>query len=112
MTDEMEWPPLPRVFHAPAGPLKVVKILNPTVRGEPCSGFWDSENNILAIKSVMPRQVQWQVYFHEAFHVILEQTGVRLRLKLEESLCDAYATARMAEMRAALLGKATRKKAT
>jgi hypothetical protein len=73
--------------------------LRDTKTGEELLGEYDNERHVIRVKR-MRRELAWSVFFHEETHMHLGDLGVTnvLGEDLEDAVCDAIATARMADM--------------
>lgn len=98
-----KWPALPKGFHGAGGPVRVRMVKKEeTHDGTACWGTWEPSTRIIRIVRSAPPQHRWRVYFHEWMHSCLDDSGIAQQLSDagQEALCEAYATARMAEMHA------------
>ena len=91
-------PPIPRFIRSAAGPVAVVRAVRIVNNKIECNGLWDSNARTITIRRGLSRQKAWWVLFHEETHMELEDGGVSLPLDLEEAVCDAMATARLARL--------------
>ena len=102
----MNWPPLPRLVHCAGGPVKVrrKKVLRAS-DGEDAWGLWEQDKRTIWVAKGLPLEQQWRVYFHELMHAVLTDSGLENLFPEQgvEVLCDAVATARMAELRGSLV---------
>lgn len=97
----MKWPKLPKTIHAPAGPVTVVlQDVVKNEKGEELWGVWEGEDRTIRIDESASLRYQWHTFFHELMHVALCDSGIAHLLpdESQEALCDAVATARLAEM--------------
>lgn len=103
-------PPIPDAINSALGPVSIV--LQDTLVNEDgralMGGFQPSNRVIYMHKRITERLVLWQILYHESCHVTLWDTGLRNffnsaeGMQMADVLCDAFATARVAEMQAAL----------
>jgi hypothetical protein len=65
-------------------------------------GAYDPEHRVIFVDSTAPLPHQLRIYYHEATHVALNDAGLDdlLEPHLLEAICNAMATARVAERRA------------
>lgn len=96
----MKYPPIPKTVAMPGGDVTVV--FKPHLKhgdGTECWGLWDISTRTIELLSTAPKRHQWRVLFHELTHAALDDSGISQGLteQLEESLCEAVATARMRE---------------
>lgn len=92
-------PSLPRAVVSALGPVRVVRAVRIVNNKIECNGLWDPNTRTITVRTRLPREKAWWVFFHERTHMELEELGVQLPLELEELVCDAMATARVAELR-------------
>lgn len=98
------WPPLPRIVGGSRGPITVRIVRRVTgEKGEACWGTWEQGRRTVRIERGARREHQWAVLFHELVHAAVDDAGLchLLSEDAQETLCDAVATARMAELRGA-----------
>ena len=99
----MTLPPIPDSVPSQLGPIPVTFVAELEARDEElCFGLWDTLTRTIKIRDGLPINVQWQVLIHEQVHQILFDAGVKLDEALEEIVCDCLASARVAEMLAAI----------
>lgn len=96
----MKYPALPTTAEAPGGTIAV--ICKPTLRhadGTECWGMWDAANRTIEIASSAARRHQWRTFYHELTHAALDDSGISQGMTdaMQETLCEALATARMRE---------------
>ena len=97
----MKWPPLPAYVHSVDG--RRVKIERPyrirNKAGEELLGEYDNGRHVIRVKR-MRRELAWSVFFHEETHMHLSDVGAANMLgeELEDTVSDAIAIARMADM--------------
>jgi hypothetical protein len=95
-------PPIPREVTSALGPIRVVwrdSLAFPD--GTPLlGGFQVSERVIYLNTAVTNPLVAWQTLLHEKCHVAFFDSGLRSAIPgpLVEAICDALATARLADM--------------
>lgn len=97
----MIWPPLPKVVHGSGGPITVRQIKAPRDdEGVVTDGIWDPRTRTIDLTVSRTAHYKWQIFFHEMMHATLDDSGLGNLLPSEsqEALCDAVATARLAEM--------------
>jgi len=70
-----------------------------TEDGREAWGLWDAEHRTIWIAPRLGREMQWRVFYHEAMHVCLSDSGLENVLPVDgvEALCDAVASARIVE---------------
>ena len=95
-----KWPPIPKTIEAPGG--RVTIVFKPFLKhpdGTECWGTWEIATRTIELLSTAPKRHQWRVLYHELAHAALDDSGLSQGLPepLEESLCEAIATARMRE---------------
>jgi len=96
----VKYPPIPRTIEAPGGPLAIV--LRPALKhadGTECWGLWDPSTRTIELLISAPKRHQWRTLFHELTHAALDDSGLSQGMTdaMQESLCEALATARMRE---------------
>lgn len=95
-------PPLPTRVHSALGPIPVelVKELKDD-DGTSLMGKWIPDRRAIQIRAAMHRTAEWHTLFHERTHVALWDAGFtqdQAANRVIEHVCDAIATARVAEM--------------
>ena len=100
----MRYPPIPCTVHGAGGPIVVKLVDRPKVEGEVCWGSWDDGTRTIELERSARPAHRWRVLFHELEHAAIDDAGLSHLLTDEgqEALCDATASARMAELRASL----------
>lgn len=104
-----KWPPIPKSVMGAGGPIKV-KLVDAIEAdaGKPTAGdnsvtfgIWEGHKRLIRIVKTLELSFQWNVLQHELVHAALFDSGVTNLLppEQEECLCDALASARIAEMR-------------
>lgn len=96
------WPPLPAVVYGAGGPITVALVDScKSEKGEDAWGTWTPETRAIEIDRKASREHQWRTLGHEVAHAVLADTGLvnLLTDESQEALCDAFGTARVAEMR-------------
>ena len=85
-------PSIPTTVRSIMGPVGVSMIEE--VGDDNNCGDWSHEKREIRIRESLPDAVIWHTLYHEKMHMILEDSGVAQMLtkKLEEAICDAYAT--------------------
>lgn len=97
-------PPLPESVVSQLGPVRILIVPDLKCNGVAVYGCFDGVSRRIIIRDSMPREVQWHTLFHEQFHVMLHDGGVTLRnadgtiSRLEDTLADVVATARLSEL--------------
>jgi len=78
------------------GPVSV-HLVNEVGDEDNC-GDWSHEKREIRIRKSLPHTVIWHTFYHQQMHMILEDSGVAqlLTKKLDEAICDAFATYRVA----------------
>lgn len=98
-----ELPPLPSSVHSVLGPVPVEIVTDlKDSAGHECLGLWLPELRVIKICDGVHPYTAWVTLIHEHTHCSLWDAGVQIGGKLEESVCDAIGTARIAEMLAGL----------
>lgn len=100
MTAKRKYPPLPKVLHAPGGPVTIryVAKLDAMPSGETTMGEYDPLTREISIKRDLRPPILFATLYHEFVHVWLADSGLTNGLgdgQLEEALCDAIATGMM-----------------
>lgn len=101
-----EWPPIPRQVSTPLGPIPVVIV--DSLRDDQGrlldGGYHTSRRTIYIRRGIESRTRQWQVLRHEECHVALDDSGLANLIPTQtiQALCDAFASARVAEMQESL----------
>jgi Zn-dependent peptidase ImmA (M78 family) len=97
----VKYPALPATVEAPGGTITV--LLKPTLRhadGTDCWGLWDASTRTIEIATATAvKRHQWRTLFHELTHAALDDAGISQGMTdaMQETLCEALATARMRE---------------
>jgi len=96
----MKYPAIPKRLAAPGGDVTVLQ--KPKLRhsdGTECWGLWDEASRTITLDPTAEPRHRWKVLFHEWAHVALDDSGLSNGLPdaMVESLCDAFAVARMRE---------------
>lgn len=96
----MKYPSLPATVEAPGGTITI--ILKPTLRhpdGTECWGMFDLANRTIEIATAAAKRHQWRTLYHELCHAALDDSGISQGMtdSMQETLCEALATARMRE---------------
>lgn len=93
---------LPAEVHTALGPIKVeVRSDIRGVQNQPIMAGYDPALRIVYVnRDVRDRAAMWQAFYHEICHVTLFDSGVAQLIpdRLQDAICDATATARVAEM--------------
>lgn len=99
-------PPIPATIGSQLGPVSIVlqdSLMNEDGRVL-LGGFMPANRTIYLSSKIKDRLVLWQIIYHEDCHVVLWDTGLRNFFngpggeKMADALCDAFATARVAEL--------------
>ena len=105
MTTRVKWPKLPTVTHGAGGPIRVRLVKQPKGSdGALAWGTWEQSRRIIEIQRSAPPEHRHRIYYHECGHAMLDDAGLCHLLTSEgqEAFCDAYASSRMAELRASI----------
>jgi hypothetical protein len=98
-------PPLPSSVMTTHGPVAVILVENlcdPADPTEKLFGYWDPFTRVISLRAGMHPTAMWLTLWHEKAHADLGDVGVKLSEEIEESVCNAVAAGRFAEMRAGL----------
>ncbi len=90
-------PALPTAVHSLLGPIPVTLVKGLDRTHGALGRFVAAERRI----EVGVEQCEIQrhhTYYHESFHVMLWDSGSQLEEKVEEALCDCYATWKVSEL--------------
>lgn len=100
----MKFPPLPRSVEGLLGPIPVKRTRHLICEdGEPMGGLWYEDRREIVVRVCANRATAWFHLFHEKAHADFDEYGVKFpTTALEEQACDAVATARLRDLRAAL----------
>lgn len=99
------WPKLPTTVQGAGGPIRVRLVKVAALEDKvPCWGVWVPGLRLVKIDRAATKAHQWRVLFHELVHAALHDAGITHLLtdNAEETLADALASARVAEMLAGL----------
>lgn len=92
-------PPLPKKVFGLIGPIKVRLVSGlKSKSGDELFGLANLGHRTISIDTDQCFVQQWQTLFHERTHFVLMEAGVQLTHDQAEAVCDATATARVAEM--------------
>lgn len=96
----MKYPAIPKTLAMPGG--EVVIVFRAALKhpdGSECWGLWDISTRTIELLATAPKRHQWRVLFHELAHAALDDSGLSQGMTeaMEESLCEAIASARMRE---------------
>lgn len=97
-------PRLPSVVQGLAGPIPVERVIElkdwdeTTARDVACDGLWIPNQRRIQLDTSLELAPAWQALFHEEAHSWFDDLGIKMPGKLLESVCEAVATARMAEL--------------
>lgn len=100
-----KWPALPKIVYGIGGPITVTIVdACRGEKGEDAWGTWTPETRAIEIDRKALIEHRWRVLGHEMAHAVLADTGLVNLLgdESQEALCDAWGSARVAEMRGAL----------
>lgn len=93
---------IPKKFWASGG-LVEVKMVDKSepVDGKDTWGTWEENSRTIEISRETKPKFRKLVFFHEWAHTALSDSGLAqlLEEKVVEAICDAFATARVAELR-------------
>lgn len=96
------WPPIPKTVYGAGGPIRV-KIGSPVKgeKGDDAWGTWEPSTRTIELEKKATIEHQWRVLGHELMHAMLADSGLvnLLTDEMQEAICDAAGTARIAEMR-------------
>lgn len=100
----MTLPPLPAELFSTYGPIPVqlVEELSDPQTGEPLFGWWDSFARVIRVRAGLHPAAGWSTLYHEQAHAWIADVGVKLSTNQEECVCNAIASARLAELLASL----------
>ena len=102
-------PPIPRSVETSLGSIPVIWVDSLSdEQGRPLAGGYHSMQRAIYLRRELTlRVVQWRVLFHEKCHVWVSDSGLDNLIppQLVQSICDASATAQVAEMLAAAKGR-------
>jgi len=101
----MAYPPIPTLMRGTGGAIRIRKRKRPKAwDGTDVWWMWDDSKRLITIDTTASREHQWRVLFHELTHAALHDSGMENLFddKGVEALCDAFATARMHELRGEL----------
>ncbi|HET8771059.1 MAG TPA: hypothetical protein VFM71_08745 [Gemmatimonadaceae bacterium] len=95
----MTYPALPDTIAAPAGPVTVLTALHLTDGGAAAYGLYDEATRVISVDGSLAPRFRWHTLYHEWAHVALMDSGVGNLFdeRTIETLCDAFATARLVE---------------
>lgn len=105
MTARIKWPPLPSLVQGAGGPIRVRMVKRAKGDdGEACWGTWQPSTRTIRIERGANPAHRWKTYWHEWMHSAIDDAGLchLLSAEAQETLADAVATARMAELRGQL----------
>lgn len=100
-----DYPDVPRLVRGVGGAIRVRLVKRPRHRdGAEVWGLWDDGKRLITIDATASREHRWRVLFHELAHAAIADAGIENVLdgSYVELLCDAFATARLCEMRGEL----------
>ncbi len=101
----MNLPPIPANVVGLSGAICVELCESIRARGTEYWGEYDRSERRIRLDRAAPLEWQTNRLYHEMAHATLDDSGLHnlLSEKVQEALCDAFASARMAELRARLL---------
>jgi hypothetical protein len=93
-------PRLPSSVFSLLGPVPVLVMDLSTEEGgnETLLGIWNAARRDIRVRPLMAPVTALHTLYHEQTHCWLWDAGVRLTSEQEEAVCDAIATARVAEL--------------
>lgn len=110
----MKWPPLPKNVLGILGPIPVTRVRGlKDPSGRRLGGQWHEERRVIEIEMKVTRATAWFYLFHEKAHADFDEYGCTFPEMrdhhgdnpLEERACNAVATSRIRDLRAALSRK-------
>ena len=98
------WPKIPRTVPGIGGPIRVQLVKRAMVEGTLCWGTWHAETRTIQLDRTAKPEHRWRTLYHELTHSALDDSGLSYLFSEHgnESLCEAMASARMAELRDAI----------
>lgn len=88
------WPALPKTLPGVGG---VIRVQRPPAGDDrlPADwmGCWSSGDRTIMVRRALRRDVAWATLIHEWTHAALDDCGVHLRPRDEETVCQAIAAA-------------------
>lgn len=98
------WPKLPTSVTSSGGPIRVNYETNLKVSGVKAWGCWDAGRRLITLARGARIETKWRILFHELTHAALDDSGISrvMTADVEEAICEAMSSARMAQMRADL----------
>jgi hypothetical protein len=95
---------IPATLAGPAGPVRVELSRDVVVDGDSAWGAFYEGERVIRIDTTAATAHQLRVFYHEATHVALSDAGLEdvIPPAMQEAICNAVATARMAELRGTL----------
>lgn len=92
--EELTWPPLPRKVGGLSGPIRVRRPprVERTSNGDVIMGLWKTQEREVLVKGTLRREVAWRILLHELAHAALDDAGVSMSNKQEESVVDTVAS--------------------
>jgi len=100
----MTWPTIPTLVRGAGGPIRVRLVKKVRPEGVECWGVWNDATRTIRLDRTAKIEHQWRVLFHELAHAAISDAGIENLFDVQgvEVLCDAFATARIQEMRGEL----------
>lgn len=102
-------PPLPATVFSTHGEIAVQLVedlRDPEDPTERLFGYWNAFARVISVRSGMHPTTMWLTLIHEQTHADLSEIGIKLTEDQEEAVCNAIASARVAEMLAHLRHRA------
>lgn len=94
-------PPIPHTVYSILGPISVMLVDSlKDENGEPAYGLWHADRRVIELCAGMHIAAAHQTLRHEWIHAVCDDAGVRIGGKRQERVCDAIASALVAEMHA------------
>lgn len=104
----LRYPALPKIVHGAGGPIRVRLIKRvATEEGDAAWGTWEPATRTIRLERGAKLEHKWRVLYHETMHAAIDDAGLchLLTEEAQETLCDAVASSRMAELRASLTSR-------
>lgn len=98
-------PPLPATVFSTHGEITVQiveDLRDPDDATSRLFGYWNAFARVISVRADMHPTAAWLTLLHEQAHADLSEIGVKLTEDQEEAVCNAIASARVAEMLAHL----------
>jgi Zn-dependent peptidase ImmA (M78 family) len=91
-------PALPAYVWSQLGPIPVQVTKDLQTEGKPCMGIFDPATRLIQIREGMDPVAALQTCAHEWIHAVLSDAGTCLNDTDEERVCDALASAIIADL--------------